>query len=834
MKKSIYLAMILLAFVSLLISSKSKLLEDKVASTFLNYQKYNAQEKIYLHFDKPNYASGETVWFKVYLRNLNGLMRSNLSTTVYVELIDAERTVIDKRLIFAGDDFGAGDFKLKDDLSSGIYSVRAYTNWMRNFDQSLFFEKDIRVTSVGDKIAIETSQKGSLSEEVNEEQQVAEESSRGEKIDVQFFPEGGQMVNGLTCRVAFKAVGKDGSSVQVSGELLDGKNEKVSDIKTVHSGMGNVFLLPKTGEEFTALITEVNGKPTSQRFTLPKVQQAGYTLTTRSKANGDVLVQIRASNNDDLLNTTLAVTQAGELLIVKTVDESKKAHNFNIPVRYLNDGIVQLTLFDDQLRPRSERLVFVYQTPNQINTSLQVSKDRFKKRSKIEVDVAIRDKEGNPLNFDGSLSVVNEEHVNLMDKKSNIVSQLLLTSDLKGKIERPREYFMDFSPDKAKRLDLVMLTNGWRRYSWQDMLVYEPKFPDFQIEKGITFQGSTTGWVSTQKEVQTQITATAFASPMISDTLVTYANGKFFFSGYVFFDTLDFYFQARRFNAKKNTATRANNVSVNLEEKTPPQVEELDILPSSISAETIEKNRQARIKAAKIDSAFAMANRTIILEGIVIEDEEIKEDEEWVIHSYADQTLSMDDLIPTGTMWDLISSRPEFIRIMRFLPRDPILGDSSGGDGFVVNGIVFILDGFEVSLDQLTSIQQSEIKKVDVLYDFEATVYNSRAFNGAVVMFSDPNRSVETIVKGIGSYTHPGFYNKKEFYSPNYDVPSKDHAKTDMRSTLYWNPNLKPSEDGQIKEVFHANDVSGQYYVEVEGITDGGKPFTVYSRLEVR
>ena len=833
MKRKITLLIGTMAMVVVLSSLKFETLEDKVSAMFLTYQKYNAQEKLYLHFDKPSYASGETAWFKVYLRNVSDLMFSRLSLTVYVELINTEREVIDTKLIFAGQDYASGDFVLPDDLASGVYSVRAYTNWMRNFDEELFYEKSFRVTAVNDtEVAAQLEE----TSDPNAASQIKEGGMTiASKVDLQFFPEGGQILDKISSRIAFRAVDKSGSPVVVKGVVKDAKGNEVTTFSSVHDGLGSLYLLPDAKNSYEVQLTEVNGQESTQRMPLPKVNITGVSLMAQQRPTG-IVVQVAATPDIDLNQSTLVVSQGGELIVVKNIDKSTQSYTVSVPTSYVRDGIVQLTLFDAELRPRSERLVFVYEHYKNTSASLMLSQDKYKKREKIELELNVAAPKKS--NVDASVSIVNSDHISPNDKRTSIISEFLLSSDLRGAIHNPRYYFEGYDAQKAKLLDLVMMTHGWRRYSWQDILSYQPKLNDFQIEKGISFLGQTTGWLAEDKEVQSQITASAFTDPLISDTLVTFANGKFYFSGYVFFDTTDFYFQAKRFNAKKGTAKNANNVTVNILENMAPEVGELDWVPGSVTADVIEKNRLARLKAAQVDSAFSLSNRVIILEGLVIEDEQINEDEQWALHSVADRTIDMTDVVATGTAWDMIRTRVEFARISRLLPNtsnnffDSLGG---GGDGTnVINGVVFILDGFEVSYDQLTTIMQSELKKVEVLYDFNATIYNSRATNGAVIMYSDPDRRIDTIVKGIGTVTHPGFYAQREFYSPNYEVKENEHTKTDLRSTLYWNPHFYTDENGKAKVVFHANDVPGEYLIEVEGITEDGIPFVTTKALTIR
>ena len=329
------------------------------------------------------------------------------------------------------------------------------------------------------------------------------------------------------------------------------------------------------------------------------------------------------------------------------------------------------------------------------------------------------------------------------------------------------------------------------------------------------------------------MTAATLSYPFVSDTIVTNEDGLFDFEGYLFFDTTTFFFQARRFDTKKNKVTNSKNLTIFIDDVEKPAVSEKKNFIAPMSQDEINRIREAKQKANKIDSAFDMANRTIILEGITVEDSKENEEHSWALHSMADRSVKVSGSIGTGNMYDYIMLKPEFRRVTRYLPSFGASLDSaqSFGASTSVNGVAFILDGFPIDFSQLSTIMQSEIEKVDMLGPAQAGVYGPDAYNGAFILFSSPLTSVDNVIKGISSISHPGLYLHKEFYSPNYSESQKEHAKKDVRSTLYWQPNFLSENDSTYS--FFANDVPGIYTIDLQGITDDGIPFVYKDSIEV-
>lgn len=782
---------------------------------FFEYQKFNQQEKVYVHLDKPNYITGETIWFKVYLRNSGNLVQSEISRAVYVELIDSKQIIRDSRLIYVDSGYSSGDFELPNDMLSGIYRIRAYTNWMRNFNKGLFYDQDIRIN------AIHTPKEAYTAVIDNYESEFVGLNRLIPEVDLQFFPEGGQLINLVSGKVAFKATDKYGNGIKVEGSLIDSNERKLFTFKSSHNGMGIFYLLPNNSNYLRAVLEKVDGIDTNIEVDFPEVKSSGYVMSARKKNDETIFVHLKTNGLESLNDCQLVVSQGDKILSTNPIYTKKKDHLFKISLRDLNNGIVRLTLFDQLQRPRCERSVFVYHANKKYAPKISVSKKYFGKREPVEVQIKQGQYDGMVIPLEGSVSITNSSLVDLNQKNHSIISYFLLSSDLNGKIENPGEYFENYDKRNGESLDLVMLTHGWNRYTWQDILEYDKAYPKFLNEPGVCFYGSTSGYLLEKKEVKTQVTASTITVPFIHDSTLTDSHGNFAFSSYVFFDTTDFIFQARRYNDKKQKATKSRNVTVNLKKIKEPEVSLRQTIPKLFTDQITERYRLSKYKSVQIDSAYAMKNRIIILDEMTIEDSKIDDSESWALHTWADREIYMEDVGTAGSMLDFVRSRPEFMRIRRFLPR------SSNAFNIPLdnNGVLIMIDGMFILYDQLSTIMQSQIEKTEVLNGTSAAVYGSRARNGAIMMYSGEHKYQNQSIGGIKYMTHPGFYQQKEFYSPNYDVPNEEHVKPDYRSTLFWEPNVRTDSSGVAKVKFFTNDSPGEYFVEMEGMVNGDIPF---------
>ena len=225
----------------------------KIIDQLSRFETNNPIEKAYLQFDKPYYAAGDTIYFKAYVTAGERHKLSGISCVLHVDLINTQNKIDQSIKLQSDSGLAWGDFALPDSLPAGNYRVRAYTQWMRNFNETGFFEKTI---AIGSSTPQKIPESGSKQATVKD------------KPDVQFFPEGGSLVTGIVSKVAFKAVGPNGIGAEVSGVIIDNDGHEITKLQSTHLGMGCFYITPVSGESYKAKLNYADGK--QDMIDLPK------------------------------------------------------------------------------------------------------------------------------------------------------------------------------------------------------------------------------------------------------------------------------------------------------------------------------------------------------------------------------------------------------------------------------------------------------------------------------------------------------------------------------------------------------------------------------------
>ena len=438
------------------------------------------QEKVFVHMDNTCYFLGDTIRFSAYTRQTNTDEPSRVSNVLYAELYNNEGYLVERKLIEMKEGWGNGFFALdKDIMYSGFYELRAYTRWQLNWGLyehkhvrtskwflNKEFEKDFykdydklysRVFPVYDKPA----QKGAFDHDMTlrplRRYFNKDMDEKYWKMSLTLFPEGGNLVAGVENRVAFEAAMSDGEHLE--GTLMVGNEE----VKTVNRGRGMFTLIPEKGMERDVTFTAKDGQKVTAK--LPKPEEQGVAVQVRQEGE-DITIH---ANVVGLTPDSLAMTVMHE----GKVEAFELIHNSQITIHNakLEAGIHQVTVFDTQGRVWADRLFFVTK-PELATPTLTVSglKDEYKPYERIEMEVTSSiHKKG--IGGGLSLAVRDSYQADALFDNGNIMTEMLLASEIKGFIPNPGWYFEKNDEEHRLGLDLLMMTQGWRRFVWQDMAV---------------------------------------------------------------------------------------------------------------------------------------------------------------------------------------------------------------------------------------------------------------------------------------------------------------------------------------------------------------------------
>ena len=452
------------------------------ANNISHFTKDCPQEKVYLHFDNTGYYAGDTIWFKAYTVTADEVKPTTLSRVLHVELLTPRGEVTDSRKLKIQDGQCHGEFALPKGCKGGFYEVRAYTRAMLNFGDTHIFSRVFPIYS-------EPEQAGNYQEKDMDsfagEKKERPEPEKADRVNLHFFPEGGHAVLGIPARVAFRATGKNGEDISVTGTLYNASHEPVASLATIHQGMG-VFEFTPQAQEYEATVN-YEGK----EYTIPfkDILSEGYTMNV-DNLNPD-LMRISVHKSDSLPNDTIAVsvTCRGKLCTVEAFVLGKEPYAFRIPKEKLPAGCIQVTAFNAAGDILAERLAF--NTRKDMFVPIRVTQDKtsYKPFEEVNLQFDVHDPSGKPVETTFSLAVRDAATSPRTAYQDNILTDLLLSSDVKGYIQNPMQYFTDDSRATRTKLDLLMMVQGWRRYSWQQMAGVKPIKINHFAEEGLTLWG---------------------------------------------------------------------------------------------------------------------------------------------------------------------------------------------------------------------------------------------------------------------------------------------------------------------------------------------------------
>ncbi|MGZ3905133.1 MAG: hypothetical protein ACXVC6_15630, partial [Bacteroidia bacterium] len=282
------------------------------------------------------------------------------------------------------------------------------------------------------------------------------------------FPEGGDLVNGLEGNVAFRALNEFDKPADVEGIVVTEKGSQVASFTSFHQGMGSFKFNPQPNEKYIVKITKPEG--ITQTFALPEPLDRGYVMNIDNSKEGEVTVNVNSTENEAM---AIVAQVRGKVYYSTLLDAKTGSNKFVFSTENFPIGVTQVTLFDSKGIARAERLAFVNKN-KQLNLSIETEKEKYLPREKVKMTLTVKDERGLPMPANLSMAVVNDQLLSFADDKSgNILSQLLLQQDLKEKVEEPAFYFNNKEAKSTKALDYLMLTSGWRRFTWEKLIEEE-------------------------------------------------------------------------------------------------------------------------------------------------------------------------------------------------------------------------------------------------------------------------------------------------------------------------------------------------------------------------
>ena len=764
--------------------------------------------------------AGETIWYAGYLFDAINHGIDSVSTVLYVDLIDPSvGKVLQSLTLKCQSGMTQGSFVLPDNLPQGTYQVRAFTSYMRNYDDSYFFKRDIKVWQ---------SKPGKATD--------AEYEQLAKVADMQFFPEGGYLVNDVDCRLAFKAVNMAGHGIDVEGTIMENDTGMVCAFKSENLGMGMVNFIPKAGKIYTAKLKTAVSDAKMATIALPHAQAVGYILAVDNVSNKDFVRVIVINNTPKeaatAKNVTLLGHQRGRFCFGSAISEAKKTSIIRIPRTGIpDDGIVHLTLFDPEGKPLCERLIFAQQN-KQINLKVTADKSNYNIREKVTLTIEATDTLGKPVQGAFSLSATDASQVVSVGNEQNIYTHLLMTSDLKGYIEEPASYFKKTDTKSLRALDILMMTQGWRRFDWTNVLA--EKYPTFKhpIEQGLTIKGQVSkpnGKISKNVGITLMVKSMdskdAFLAMATADSL-----GNFVFPNLNIQDSARILIQAVKEKGGRNLNIRLNTEGGVSTQANPSMYKILDFDATALS-DFLKKtgDRIAFERKLKL-------NKEQMLKEVEITAKRKKpEDSRRALYGTPSKSIDMagDNCTRYTTIYNAIEFNVPNVRTS-FSPDDMTTTISIRGS----SNVTFLVDGITTDKSFIDVLNPCDIEAIDVLRGAEATALVSGGGDAAISILTRRGNSNydygDEEAVGIITKKYMGYNTPTEFYAPKYNIRVAEHEFADYRATLHWQPMVKTDANGKATVSFWVTDAATSVQVVAEGRSKTGRVGVGIAQFEVR
>ncbi len=789
------------------------------------------QEKIYVHFDKPAYNTGETIWFKSYL--FAGIVPSPISKNFYAELLDQQGKVLQQKILPIYEGSSAGSFDLPATLPSTVV-FRAYTTWMLNFDTTFIFSKTIRILNKTGAAATSATPAATTGAKTTAAKQPAASttttSNPAPAVTLRFFPEGGDLVTGLESVVAVKVTDEFGLPVSAQGAIKDGATT-VATFGTVHDGMGRFTIEPQAGKTYIAEWTDE--KKQTHKTPLPAAKQTGVTLQCAPTGSREAFIIRRSQDATDDLKTLYLLGYFNSQVVYKA--RLNLTQNFmvsgSIPLEGIPTGMLQMTLFDANWRPVAERITFVNKEDYFFTTRVVPITKSTANRAKNTLVIDVPD----TLKSNLSIAITDAGLTKADPDADNIVSHLLLSGDLRGYIHNPYYYLTGNDDTVRSHLDLVMLTNGWRRFKWEDLAAGKLPVIKYPRENYLSLSATLTGVLPNQVPKNTQINVFLQAKDSSRQLffLTIDSTGKFQQDGLVFFDTVSVFYQ---FNNNKYLANKSVVNFSNGTHKNPFLIKPDSAwrVPMPIDTSLLNRGKFFASEADRLKPELEKKVKT--LETVTVK-ARTKSKQQVMDERYTSGLFSGGD----ATSFDLTDDVAAMgaMNIFTYLQgRVAGLQITTGGQTSLQwRGATPSLFLNEMPVD-VSAIENIPVTDIAYVKAFRPPFFGAvgGGAGGAIAIYTKKGGDVTSNTSNVGGMDKSkltGYSVPKEFYSPDYSKEVTNADLPDIRPTLLWQPYILTDKNNhKINLTFYNNDVSKRIRIVLEGINEEGQLTRVEKIIE--
>ncbi len=774
--------------------------------------KADPHEKLYFQFDKNYYTPGETIWFKTYVFQSSELKTS--SKNLYIEIVNESGKIVRKLNAPIIGSMAVGSIPVNYDFPENVLVIRAYTIPMLNGDTGFLYTKAIPIIKPDTKIE-------SLPQRKPENTSPAPTATFSNKEDdlgitLGLYPEGGDLVEDILSIVAFRFKDRHGFPYQGQGKVLNDKGEVLTTFNSVHNGMGTFGISPRASEKYWATWSDPQGIEHKTPF--PKVLNQGAILRISSVATGKRFTIARTKESAINFKTLYLIGSMHQRVVYQARINLNIEQGTTgvIPTQKFPTGVLQITLLDADLQPIAERICFVNNQESVTHADISIPKINKAKRALNEGIITV------PSNSYTNLSVsVTDADLNLSAKyEDNLITHILLTTELRGKILNPYYYFQNNSDSVAGFLDLVCMTHGWRKFNWE-LLLRGRAFEGNEKESNyLSFNGKIAGLGSPRDYAGTKISfmirtvdsATNFLSIPLSN------RGELFSDGLIFYDFAKIYYQSigTKFSFDKSQLYITNGLLItpNTANINPENRSFIPFTDPNLTEKINLHNSQ------RLSVEYSRSKNQYTLKELVIKTK-AKSSVKKLDEEYATGIFSGSDARSFDVQNDPFAkgSSSVFQYLQSRVPGLQISNTSSPTPSLTWRGSTptLYLDGSKTDASLISSINLSNIAYIKVFDPGSAGVI-SNSGGGVIAIFTKKGGGDKVENPGMALITLAGYSPYKEFSAPDYASELSDNLP-DVRSTIYWNSTIVIEEGKHVAHFkFYNNDISRHFRIVLEGV----------------
>ncbi|KFC18430.1 TonB-dependent receptor plug domain-containing protein [Chryseobacterium sp. FH1] len=770
--------------------------QTKAEVAIQQYEEKFPQEKISIILDKDRYISGDQIWFKAFV--FDGNTRSEISTSLFVELYDANKKLVTKKLLPLYKGEGKGNLKLAEDLKENIYYLRAYTSWISNFSEDFIYVKQIAVYNPSSEEKLVKNPVSNWSATVH--------------------PESGSFIDGVETKMAVRLHTNGGSPKSWKGTVVDSEKPEVAiaSFQGLDENVGFLSMTPQKGKKYQVIVQDNLGK--QSMIDLPVVQEKGIYLKVISNDSAIKYQLIGSSGNIDLKNYKIIGT-INNRLVYKAVHKKTGRDSYSIPTQQLINGILQLTVFNENEKVIASRLCFV--KPN----NLEVQKPNLQSIKKSNQPRSLNQFEFAPqTNYSSYTVLVQDIADENIQVSHNLLSDLWLTNDLTSVIKSPAQYFSKNRSTEA--LDALLISERWKRFDWKNIITGNYPFIKHKPEPYLSYTGSLTINQSPAPNTEFNLAYRNENSDLKIIPVKTDNSGNFAMQNMIFDDTYKFYYQL---NGAKNT----NNVKVFAKSN-------LSAIPYLNTLPTSEYRLEPRSKDEEADPEIA---QYVVAKKIqknfdqkINEIEEVKlkakkKDKTKVLNKELSSSMfqSADEIV-----FDFVNDNmsamgsPDILQWLNGRVAGLEIRREMGQSVAYIRGsrATIFLDEMRAEPSMLNGISVNDIAMIKVFKGISAVrsgssvaIYTKR---GGSSNEKDGTKS------GMNEIVLNGFDKELAYNNIDYKNTNPSDIPTDLRKLLYWNPNVatKDKQDAIIQ--FYNNDSPKKQKVTIISLDDDSVHIPLY------